>query len=122
MKRFGIISQLKFFSLVNIDNDDITDIIKISLLVKLIKYIFNKQDNNTNYNDRTKYLFENERIERIFFLIQSILYINEILPHEENKFEQLYEELVFYINIIFLKLKLIDDYLSLGLLNEKKNK
>ena len=120
MKRFGIISQLKFFSLVNIDNDDITDIIKISLLVKLIKYIFNKQDNNTNYNDRTKYLFENERIERIFFLIQSILYINEILPNEEKKFEQLYEELVFYINIIFLKLKLIDDYLSLGLLNEKK--
>ena len=119
MKKFGISSHLKFFSLVNIDNDDITDIIKISLLVKLIKYIFHRHDNHINYNNKTKYLFENERIGHIFFIIKCFLYTSEISQNERNKFEKLFEDLVFYINVIFFKLKLIDDYLSLGLLNEK---
>ena len=119
MKRFGIISQLKYFSLANIDNEDITDIIEISLLIKLIKYIFNKLDNK-DYNNKTKYLFEDERIGKIFFLIKCVLYTNEISSIDNKKFERLFEELAFYINILFLQLKLIDDYLSLGLLNQKK--
>ena len=119
MKKFGINTHLKFFSLANIDNDEITDIIKISLLVKLIKYIFNREGIHINYNNKSKYLFEDERIGRIFFLIKCFLYTNEISPNEKNKFEEIFEKLVFYINVIFLKLKLIDDYLSLGLLNQK---
>ena len=119
MKKFGIISDLKFFSLVNIDNDEITDIIKISLLVKLIKYINNKQDNNIIYNHKTKYLFEDERIGRIFFFIKSILYTNEIPSNMTSKLELFYEDLIFFLNVAFFKLKLIDDYLSLGLLNPK---
>ena len=119
MKKFGIISQLIFFSLANIDNDEITDIIKISLLVKSIKYIFNREDINNNYNNKTKYLFEDDRIGRIFFIIKCFLYTNEISSKENNKFERFFEDLVFYINILFLKLKLMDDYLSLGLLNQK---
>ena len=122
MKRFGINTHLKFFSLVNIDNDEITDIIKISLLVKLIKYIFNREGAHISYNNKSKYLFEDERIFRIFFLIKCFLYTNEISVNEKKKFEEIFEELVFFLNVIFLKLKLIDDYLSLGLLNEKNIK
>jgi len=119
MKKFGINSHLKFFSLVNIDNTEIADIIKISLLVKLIKYIFNRKDCTLNYNNKTKYLFEDERIGRIIFIIKSFLYTNEISPSENKEFEKLFEELVFYMNVFFFKLKLIDSYLYLGLLNEK---
>ena len=119
MKKFGIISHLKFFSLVNIDNDEITDIIKISLLVNLIKCIINKLDDNVTYNNKTKYLFEDERIGRIFFFIKCILYTNEIPSNMTNKLELFYEELVFFLNVAFIKLKLVDDYLSLGLLNIK---
>lgn len=119
MKKFGINSHLKFFSLVNIDNDEITDIIKISLLVKLIKYIFNRKDCTLNYNNKTRYLFEDGRINHIIFIIKSFLYTNEISPNENNEFEKLFEELVFYMNVFFFKLKLIDSYLYLGLLNER---
>ena len=119
MKKFGINSHLKFFSLVNIDNTEITDIIKISLLVKLIKFIFNRKDCTLNYNNKTKYLFEDERRGRIIFIIKSFLYTNEISPGENKEFEKLFEELVFYMNVFFFKLKLIDSYLYLGLLNEK---
>ena len=45
MNKYGISSHLKFFALININNPDISDIIKISLLIKAIKFIFNKQDN-----------------------------------------------------------------------------
>ena len=67
MKKFGINSNLKFFALMNIENEEITDIIKISILTKIIKYIYNQNKFNTNYNHKTKYLFEDEQIGKIFF-------------------------------------------------------
>ena len=115
MKRFGINSNLKFFSLFNIENDEIKDIIKISILTKFIKYIFNPQVNNTNYNEKTKFFFEDERIGKIFFIIKSILYFSELSPNERYKAESLYEGLVFYSNIFLFKMRLIDNYLTLGL-------
>ena len=118
MKKFGINSNLKFFALMNINNEEITDIIKISILVKLIKYIYKQQNTNINYNNKTKYLFEDEKIGKIFFLIRCILYLNELSvneSNERNKIENIYEGLIFYTNIFFCKMRLIDDYLSLGL-------
>ena len=114
MKKFGINSNLKFFSLMNIENEEIKDIIKISILTKLIKYIFNYQDNNIISNNNAKYLFEDERIRRILLIIKCILYINEISANEKIIFDNLYEGLVFYTNIFLFKMRLIDDYLSLG--------
>ena len=112
MNKYGINSILRFFSLVIIDNPDITDIIKISLLVKCIKFVFNKENNKSiiNYNeDGIKYL--------LIKYIKSILYPSEILPKEKYHFDNIFKELVFYINILFLKLKLIDYYINLDLLS-----
>ena len=112
MKKYGINSILRFFSLVIIDNPEITDIIKISLLIKGLKFIFNKENNKStlNYNEEgIKYL--------LIKYIKSILYPNEILPKEQFNFEIIFKELVFYTNILFLKLKLIDYYLNLDLLS-----
>ena len=50
MNKFGISSQLKFFALININNPEILDIIKISLLVKAIKLYFNKGENDSIIN------------------------------------------------------------------------
>ena len=121
MNKYGINSILRFFSLVIIDNPDITDIIKISILVKGVKYAFNKENNNNiiNYNEEgIKYI--------LFIYIKCILYPNEILPKEKSQFDIFFKELVFYYNILFLKLKLIDYYLNLDLLSlidikDKKN-
>ena len=112
MKKYGINSSLRFFSLVIIDNPEITDIIKISLLIKGIKFVFNKElnKNNLNYNEEgIKYL--------LIKYIKSILYPSEILPKEKSYFENIFKELVFYANLLFLKLKLIDYYLNLELLS-----
>ena len=131
MKKYGICSQLKFFALININNVEIIDIIKISLLVKAIKFIFNKKENDiilyklndikniTNNTDMNK-LIEKRKI-KILYIIKSILYPNEIINQSKHFFNNLYEDLVFYVNVIFLKLKLIDGYLSLGLLNINKD-
>ena len=131
MNKYGISSQLKFFSLVNINNPDILDIIKISLLIKAINFIFNKKENddiisklsniksNNNNNDMNK--LSEIRKTKILYIIKSILYPNEIIDQSKKFLINLYEELVFYVNVIFLKLKLIDGYLSLGLLNINKN-
>lgn len=131
MKKYGICSQLKFFALVNINNNEILDIIKVSLLVKAIKFIFNKKDNdmilnklsnitiNSNNSDINKLL--EYRKTKILYIIKCILYPNEIINQIKQFYNNLYEELVFYVNVIFLKLKLIDGYLSLGLLNISKN-
>ena len=104
MKKFGINSNLKFFALMNIENEEIRDIIKISILTKLIKYIYNQQNTNLNYNNKTKYLFEDEKIGKIFFLIRCILYLNELSGNEKNKIENIYEGLLFYTNIFFCKM------------------
>ena len=134
MNKYGISSQLKFFSLVNINNPDILDIIKISLLIKAINFIFNKKDNdgiinklnsiinndyNNNHNDMNKLL--DYRKTKLLYIIKSILYPNEIMNQFKTFVVNLFEDLVFYVNVIFLKLKLIDEYLSLGLLNINKN-
>ena len=66
MNRFGINSNLKFFYIFNVENDEINDIIKISILTKLIKYIFNQHANNIIYNDKTKYLLKMKELEKYF--------------------------------------------------------
>ena len=112
MTKHGINSILKFFSLVIIDNPEITDIIKISFLIKGIKFAFYKENNinGFNYNEEgIKYL--------LVKYIKSILYPNEILKKEKVQFEIIFKELVFYSNILFFKLKLIDYYLHLDLLS-----
>ena len=111
MNKYGINSIMRFFSLAIIDNEEITDIIKISLLVKAIKFIFNKENNN----NLTK---TEESIKcKLYKYIKSILYPSEILPKERTFFDILFRELVFYANLLFLKLKLIDYYLNLELLS-----
>ena len=136
MNQYGIDTNLKFFTLFILKNQDIIDIIKISILSKAIKFIINKKDsekiitiikNNNNYFDSSNYSFQNNysnnnlfkdiHIARILYAIQSILYPNEILTKSKNFVEYFYQNLVFYINIIYIKYKLIDDHLSLGLLN-----
>ena len=130
MNKYGISSQLRFFALININNSEISDIIKISLLVKAIKFIFNKNDNKNilyklnnikinNINELNK--FSEYRKTKLLYIIKSILYPNEIINQSKEYFNNLFKELVFYVNVIFLKLKLIDGYLSLGLLNIHKN-
>ena len=136
MNKYGISSQLIFFALININNLEILDIIKISLLIKAIKFIFNKKDNDNILNKLNNYKNNNNsnnnsnndinkiseyRRAKIFYIIKSILFANEIINQSKQFFINLFEELLFYVNIIFLKLKLIDEYLSLGLLNIKKN-
>ena len=128
MNKYGISSSLKFFALININNKEILDIIKISLLVKVIKFVFNKDENDiiinklktskniNNVNKLIKY-----RKTKILYIINSILYTSEALSQSKQFIYNLFEDLVFYVNVIFLKLKLIDGYLSLGLLNIHKN-
>ena len=129
MNRYGISSQIKFFALVNINNPEILDIIKISLLVKVIKLSFNKGENDNiiyklknsnNFNNYNKKLLKNRKT-KILYIINSILYSSEVISHSRHSFYSLLQDLVFYVNVIFLKLKLIDGYLSLGLLNINKN-
>ena len=61
------------------------------------------------------------RKTKILYIINSILYLDEAISQSKQFVLNLYEDLVFYVNVIFLKLKLIDGYLSLGLLNINKN-
>ena len=127
MNKYGISTHLKFFSLINISNKEITDIIKISLLIKAIKFYFNKKDNDSILdkiytNTDMQYRFAESRRTKILYMIKSILYPNEIINKSKEFFNGLYEDLVFYVYILFLKLKLIDGYLSLGLLNVNINK
>ena len=112
MNKYGINNILRFFALIIIDNPEITDIIKISFVVKAIKFIFDKENNqnNVNYNeDGIKFI--------LIKYIKSILYPSEILKKDKKQFETIFKELVFYSNILFLKLKLIDYYLHLDLLS-----
>ena len=128
MKRYGIASILKHLILYNIDNKDISDILKISFLVKFIKYIINKKESD-NLLDSMKQkgssiysslssLNNNSlneiRKENILYAIQSILYPNEVLSINKNFVESFYQNLVFYTKILFIKFKLINEYLSLN--------
>ena len=126
MNKYGISTHLKFFSLINIYNTDITDIIKISLLIKCIKFIFNKKDNDYILDKISStdmpFKFCEYRRTKILYIIKAILYPNEIINQSKEFFNWIYEDLVFYINVLFLKLKLIDGYLSLGLFNLNDNK
>ena len=142
MTQYGIDTNLKFFILFIIKNQDIKDIIKISLLVKGIKFIINKKEseniieklqNNNNYSFNTfnsiinnsssssNDTFKKIHITTILYAIQSILYPNEVLTSSKNYIEHFYQNLILYINILLIKFKLIDNYLSLGLLNNNNN-
>ena len=112
MKKYGINNLLRFFALMLIKNEEINNIIKISFLIKAIKFVFNKETNNL----RIKY---NEQGMKFFLIkyINSIIYPGEIINKEKEEFNHIYKELIFYSNIFFLKLKLIDNYLNLNLLN-----
>ena len=129
MKQYGIDSNLRHLILLNIKNKNIIDIIKLSFLVEAIKYIINKEEyenvfdnmnqkessifssksslnNNTSFNEKRK--------EKILYIIQSILYPNEIISISKNFFEIFYQNLLFYTKVVFIKFKLIKDYLSLN--------
>ena len=126
MKKYGINQNLLFFSLIKINNKEITDIIKIHLLVKAFKFICFQHDNEIvlneikkrQKNEANKEMNLSENLKsKIIFYIKSIIYPNEILPIGQKKFKYIYEQLLFFSNILFFRYKLIDDYLSLGLLN-----
>ena len=129
MKQYGIDSNLRHLILLNIKNKNIIDIIKLSFLVEAIKYIINKEEyenvfdnmnqkessifssksslnNNTSFNEKRK--------DKILYVIQSILYPNEIISISKNFFEIFYQNLLFYTKVMFIKFKLIKDYLSLN--------
>ena len=125
MEKYGIDTNLKHLLLLNLNNKDIIDIIKISFLIKAIKYTINKKENdnlfnNLNNNDSNIFSsklslnnksFNEIRKEMILYGIQSILYPNEILSINKTFFEIFYQNLVFYTKIMFIKFKLIDDYI-----------
>ena len=127
MKKFGINQILLFFALFKINNEEITDLIKIHLLVKSFKFVCFYKDNeivlkqfmkDVKYKDLNIY----ETLKsKIFYYIKSILYPNEILPSYQKLFKSIYKHLLFFSNILFFKFKLIDDYLFLGILNSDKN-
>ena len=123
MKKFGINQNLLFFAIFKINNEEISDIIKIHFLAKAIKFIcfekefkaiMNKFKKAFKYKDLN--LYENLK-SKILFYIKSIIYPNEILPSYQKLFKTIYEQLLFYSNILFIKYKLLDDYLSLGVIN-----
>ena len=138
MNQYGIDSNLIFFALFIMKNQDIVDIIKISILVKAIKFIVNKIDsentfeklinnnncpfnsviNNNQFSNNSN---KNIYVTRILYAIQSILYPNEVLTTCKNYVENFFQILIFYMNIIFIKMKLIDNYLSLGVLTTSNN-
>ena len=135
LKKYGINQNLLFFSLIKINNKEITDIIKIHLLVKLFKYICFQKDNENALNEiknRIKLDENNQEVNynnlkqnlksKIIFYIKSVIYPNELLPIGQKFFKYIYEQLLFFSNILFFKYKLIDDYLSLGLINKEQDK
>ena len=135
LKKYGINQNLLFFSLIKINNKEITDIIKIHLLVKAFKYICFQKDNENALNEiknRAKLDEKNQEViynnlkqnlkSKIIFYIKSVIYPNELLPIGQKFFKYIYEQLLFFSNILFFKYKLIDDYLSLGLINKDQDK
>ena len=113
MKKYSINTNLLFFSLIYIKNEDILDIIKIHLLIKIIYQIYINED-----------IFIKNRIKlNILLYIKNILYPHELTFGNERKdFNIFYSKILFYSTIFFLKYKLIDDYMGLGLLNIKLEK
>ena len=129
MKQYGIDSNLRHLILLNIKNKNIIDIIKLSFLVEAIKYIINKEEyenvfDNMNHKESSIFSsksslnnntsFNEKRKEKILYIIQSILYPNEIISISKNFFEIFYQNLLFYTKVMFIKFKLIKDYLSLN--------
>ena len=113
MKKYSINTNLLFFSLIYIKNEDISDIIKIHLLIKLIYQIYAKENANSKSLLLTK----------IELYIKNILYPHELpFGSEKTNFNIFYSEILFHTKILLLKYKLIDDYMSLGLLNMKFEK
>ena len=136
MKKFGIDTNLKYLMLFYLDNKQINDIIKIHFLVKAIGFIINKKACNNlldKINQKTSIMHsskssllnnscKNIREEDILYSIQSILYPNEVLPINKSFVSYFYQNLVFYMKIIFLKFRLINNYLSLNNIFDFNNK
>ena len=110
MKKYSINTNLLFFTLIYIKNEEIIDIIKIHLLIKVIYQIFINE--NTNLKNKIKL--------NIILYIKNLLYPHELtFGNERKEFNYFYSKILFYGTVFFLKYKLIDDYMSLGLLNIK---
>ena len=128
MKHYGIDTNLRHLILVIINNRNVRDIIKISLLVKAIKYVLNKKEsekilNNINqkgsniYSSKSSLInnsFAEKRKETILNAIQSILYPTEILKNNKTFFEIFFQYLLFFIKIMLIKFRLINEYMSLN--------
>ena len=83
------------------------------MLIKLIYQIYVRK--NTNLN--------NSILSDISLYIKNILYPHELsFGNETKNFHVFYSELVFYTKVFFLKLKLIDEYMGLGLFNLETQK
>ena len=126
LRKYGINHNLLFFAMFKIYNEEISDIIKIHFLTKTLKFICFEKDFKIIMNKfrkvnkyRNLNLYENLK-SKILFYIKSIIYPNEILPSYQKLFKAIYEQLLFYSNILLIKYKLLDDYLSLGIINVDK--
>ena len=110
MKKYSINTNLLFFALIYIKNEDILDIIKIHLLIKVIYQIYINED---------IYLKNLIKLNIILY-IKNILYPHELtFGSERREFNIFYSKILFYANVLFFRYKLIDDYMGLGLLNVK---
>ena len=97
MHKYGISSQLRFFGLINITNPEILYIIKISLLVKVIKFIFNKKENDSIINKLKNFKNNNDinKFVQILYIINSILYTNEMISQSKEFIYNLFKDLIF---------------------------
>ena len=114
MKKYSINTNLLFFAFIHIKNEEILDIIKIHLLIKIIHFIFINED---------ICLKNTIKLNKILLYIKNILYPHELtFGSEKKEFNHFYSKLLFFAKIFFFKYKLIDDYMGLGLLNIKLEK
>ena len=128
MKRYGIDRDFKHLILLNINQKNTINIIKISFLNKAIKYIINKKECDNllnNMNQKVSSIFSSKstlnkcsfneiRREMILYAIQSILYPTEVLSSNKTFFESFYQDLLFFTKIMFIKFHLINEYMSLN--------
>ena len=114
MKKYSINTNLLFFTLIYIKNEEILDIIKIHFLIKVIHQLFINEDITLKYKIK---------LNNIILYIKNILYPHELtFGNERKEFNNFYSKILFFTKIFFLKFKLIDDYMGLGLLNIKLDK
>ena len=135
--RYGVNKSFEFFVLMKVKNSDVADLIRLSLLSKLIKKVlyFNEGinieskiflmnimslNNNTRdikgimldsgFTSINELSLQNIHFQKIFMIIQSILHVSASPKEFSSHF---YENFNFFIFTKVMKLKLLNDYFDL---------